>query len=36
MSLEDAYNLNEIQLAYEYDSSNPKKLYEYMLELNKH
>lgn len=36
MSIEDAYNLNEVQLSYEYDSQNPKKLYDYMLELNKH
>ena len=36
MTADEAYLLNEAQLAYEYDYNNPKKAYEYFAELNKH
>ena len=36
MTADEAYVLNEAQLAYEYDYNNPKKAYEYFAELNKH
>lgn len=36
MTADEAYAMNEAQLAYEYDYNNPKKAYEYFAELNKH
>lgn len=36
MTADEAFVLNEAQLAYEYDCYNPKKAYEYFAELNKH
>ena len=36
MSAEDAHRLNEAQIAYEHDSTNAQRAYEYFQELNKH
>lgn len=36
MTANEAFVLNEAQLAYEYDYYNPRKAYEYFTELNKH
>ena len=36
LSTEDAFILSESATAYENDNSNPKKAYEYFVELNKH
>ena len=36
MTPEEAYRLNELQYAFESDSQNAQKAYEYFQELNKH
>lgn len=36
MSTEDAYKLNNAQVKYEEDPSNPQRAYDYFLQLNKH
>ena len=36
MSAEDAHRLNEAQSAFEHDSTNAQRAYEYFQELNKH
>lgn len=36
LSTEDAYNLSEACTAFENDNTNPKRAYEYFVELNKH
>lgn len=36
MSQEDAYQLNQVQSAYEQDPSNAQYAYEYFQQLNKH
>ena len=36
MTADEAFHLNEVQLAYEYDCYNPQKAYDYFAQLNKH